>query len=152
MCPKEQEQRNMPKGHNLLTQLSLNADIHGLKILKYYCHEIAEMQLRNEDRIFEYILCMDEIFINCITHGYGNKGGVVNVQFTLDEKYLLTSIQDFGVGISTDYLKEIPDMPPDPLCEYGRGLFLVNHLSNRLEIQKTKEGGTLVYVYFERMC
>lgn len=140
------------KEGKILAQLNLNADIPGLKIFKYYCHEIASLYLKESDKIFEFILCLDEVFVNCIVHGYKGKGGVVNIQFELEDNYLATYIRDFGVGICEKYLEGIPELVEDPFCENGRGLFLVNSLSSKLEIERCQDQGTLVKIYFERMC
>lgn len=139
------------KGKDLV-QLNLNADIQGLRILKYYCHEIAELYLREPDKIFEYILCLDELFVNCIIHGYKRKGGIVNIKFDVEDHYLVASVRDFGIGICDKYIDGVPELAADLFCENGRGLFLVSSLSSKLKIERCSDQGTLVKVYFERTC
>ncbi|AOT69769.1 ATP-binding protein [Geosporobacter ferrireducens] len=140
------------KENKALTQLNLNADIQGLKILKYYCHEVAEIYLKDSDRIFEYILCLDELFVNCILHAYQGKGGLVNIQFKLEDNYIVAYVRDFGIGICEKYIEDVPKLSEDLFCEDGRGLFLVSSLSSKLKIERGQDQGTLIKVYFERMC
>lgn len=51
---------------------------------------------------------------------------------------VLVEVLDDGVGIST----EIPEAPPPPFSESGRGLFLVRQLVDVLWIRPRPDGGT----------
>lgn len=132
--------------------INLHATIQDLKKIRQMGEEMARQHGIEEDRIFEYVLCIDEIFSNCIIHAYKGIGGRVTVTFVFEEQGLMTRITDDGIGIPEAFTYKSQRVEiPDLACS-GRGLFLVENLSDGLWIKRCEVGGTQVDFYFGRMC
>lgn len=61
------------------------------------------------------------------------------VSFAWVEDAFVLSVEDEGAGFAHP-----PQLPAQPLDEWGRGLFLVESLSKRLDITRSKRGGSCV--------
>ncbi|RKD22192.1 Anti-sigma regulatory factor (Ser/Thr protein kinase) [Caminicella sporogenes DSM 14501] len=135
----------------MIKELRFKADIENYTKVRNYCREVGKLILKDNNRVFEYLLCIDEIFINSIIHAYRKNNGNIDVKFILNEKYLITKIRDYGVGIPKTYTKKIIFTDDDILSESGRGLYIVNSLADKLEIKNCEDIGTEVSIYFERV-
>lgn len=133
-----------------IDEISLNADIDSLKRLKDIGSQYAQNNILDKERLFFYIFCLDEIFVNCIRHAYNSEGGRVDIKFYKIGRYFATKIRDYGKGIDQKYVRQIPVIDENNMDKYGRGLFLVNSFSDRLKV-KNKKIGTEISFYFRRI-
>ncbi len=129
----------------------IDANIKSYIDIREYSNEIGDVYLKNSLKTYEYMICVDEIFSNSIMHAYPQKRGKVNFKVLINEDYLITTIRDYGVGIPEEYILQIPEPNINKLENCGRGLSIVNNLSQKLIINKCKNKGTKVTFYFERM-
>jgi anti-sigma regulatory factor (Ser/Thr protein kinase) len=90
----------------------------------------------------EVLLAADEAFTNAFMHS-GDVTGEVRVRAEIRESHVLVEIRDGGCGFDTRAV----DMTatPDPLLAHGRGLFLIHHLMDEVEVSSRNSGsGTVV--------
>jgi serine/threonine-protein kinase RsbW len=85
----------------------------------------------------QIVLCADEALINAIEHAGGDRV-VVSAQVHGDE--LGVEVVDGGCGF--DPATIVSDSPPDPTLDHGRGLFLIRHLMDDVEIISDNHGTT----------
>ncbi|WP_432666633.1 ATP-binding protein [Wukongibacter baidiensis] len=134
----------------LLKELTVESNLEGFMSIKEISKETCGSILKDEYKFKEYLLCIDEIFCNCIAHAYEGKCGEISVRFYLNDEYLKVSIKDFGIGIPVKYTKEIPGLSNDLLAESGRGLVIVNSMCDKLIIKRNEDSGTEVIIYFKK--
>ncbi|MDP9024422.1 MAG: ATP-binding protein [Candidatus Eremiobacteraeota bacterium] len=64
------------------------------------------------------------------------------VSFEWRDDGMVLHVDDNGPGFSGP-----GELPENPLCESGRGLFLVGHLSNKIDVSARSSGGSRVSVW-----
>ncbi|MBU5256178.1 ATP-binding protein [Tissierella praeacuta] len=91
--------------------------------------------IENNDIMFDIRLILNELVINGVLHGNGCiTSKCVKLSLEVKENTLTIQVEDEGAGI--DYNLESYD-PSDLKC-CGRGLVIVNGLSDEFYIQKNK--------------
>jgi anti-sigma regulatory factor (Ser/Thr protein kinase) len=90
----------------------------------------------------EVLLAADEAFINAFMHS-GDVAGLVEVSAEVGAGRVVVEIRDRGCGFDPRAIDV--RAVPDPLATHGRGLFLIHHLMDAVEVRSRKRGaGTLV--------
>ncbi len=90
----------------------------------------------------EVLLAADEAFINAFMHS-GDVAGLVDVRAEVGAGRVVVEIRDRGCGFDPRSIDV--KAVPDPLATHGRGLFLIHHLMDDVEVRSRKQGsGTLV--------
>jgi anti-sigma regulatory factor (Ser/Thr protein kinase) len=90
----------------------------------------------------EVLLAADEAFINAFMHS-GDAAGRVDVRAEVRAGRVVVEIRDRGCGFDPRSIDV--EAVPDPLATHGRGLFLIHHLMDDVEVCSRKRGaGTLV--------
>ncbi len=129
----------------------LSANIDGLEQIKEYSLNVAENYICDIIKQYQYVLCVDEIFTNCIIHAYDWWGGKVELKVKLEGEFLITTIRDFGVGISQQDINSIPNKKNvDKRVTNSKGLSIVYNVSQKLDIKRCRDKGTQVVFHFRR--
>jgi len=90
----------------------------------------------------EVLLAADEAFINAFMHS-GDAAGLIEVRAEVGAGRVVVEVRDHGCGF--DPRSVDVEAVPDPLATHGRGLFLIHHLMDDVEVQSRKRGaGTRV--------
>ena len=90
----------------------------------------------------EVLLAADEAYINAFMHS-GDGAGEVEVGAEVCDGHILVEIRDQGCGFDAAAL-DVGSIP-DPRASHGRGLFLMYHLMDQVEVRSREaEQGTLV--------
>jgi len=90
----------------------------------------------------EVLLAADEAFINAFMHS-GDVAGLVDVRVEVRTDRVLVEIRDRGCGFDPSSVDV--EAVPDPMATHGRGLFLIHHLMDDVEVRSHERGaGTLV--------
>jgi anti-sigma regulatory factor (Ser/Thr protein kinase) len=90
----------------------------------------------------QVLLAADEAFVNAFLHS-GDVAGVVEMRAQVLDGEVLVEIRDRGCGFEARAVDV--DTMPDPLVTHGRGLFLIHHLMDKVEVRSPATGrGTLV--------
>lgn len=127
---------------------SIKDDIKGLACsIKTILSYIQSEQPINEDTLFEIKVILNELIINAICHGNNcddNKGAIVTIRiFNFEQgSYLYISVEDEGCGFEEnidlgklgDYVKG----KNNSFNEHGRGLIIVEQLSDRLKFSRCR--------------
>lgn len=85
------------------------------------------------------LLCAEEALTNAIEHS-GEGESPIAVSVRVNDENLSVEVSDLGCGFDPTALDL--ESPPDPLSERGRGLFLIRHLMDDVEIVSNTHGTT----------
>ena len=80
----------------------------------------------------DVLLAADEAFVNAFMHG-GDVEGTVTVRADVHSNRVSVTICDDGCGFDVDALDV--RSRPDPQSAHGRGLFLIHHLMDEVEVR-----------------
>ncbi len=86
---------------------------------------------------YDLLTCVQEASKNALRFATSPHGVRITVSLESDE--VLVMVRDHGPGLDLEQLAEVP---PDPLAETGRGLFLLQTLMDEVEFRVN--GGTEV--------
>lgn len=92
------------------------------------------------DVVEAVLLCVQEACKNAVRFSGNSRG--IDLLVTLDGEAVRAVVRDYGEGFDHS---RVSREPPDPLCNSGRGLFLIHALMDSVEIHA--HAGTEV-----RMC
>ncbi|MCA9797057.1 MAG: ATP-binding protein, partial [Candidatus Eremiobacteraeota bacterium] len=102
---------------------------------------IARRVWFTEEEIYDIITAVGEVCDNAIEHGTSEMG--IDVQYFMTPTEFRVEVQDYGSGFDPSGRGE---EPPDLFSERGRGIFLMKHLMDRLEIDSESGQGTRVII------
>ena len=91
--------------------------------LRQYCTE--------HQVIDDVVLCVEEACTNAIRHGDSLEDIEIALHFT--QTKLVATIKDHGRGFNVASFD--PEVPPDPMLDHGRGLYIVAKLMDSLELR-----------------
>lgn len=115
--------------------ISMESD---LEIIKKSLEEILseiELVLKNEDLLFDIRLILNELVINSAIHGNGlGSEKLIDLEIFLTENSIEIMVKDEGEGINI----EKGYYNPKELKCCGRGLFIVDSLSDQLIIEHNR--------------
>ncbi|MCT4585300.1 MAG: ATP-binding protein [Peptostreptococcaceae bacterium] len=133
----------------VLKKLELKTDQENFIKLREEAFNLGRHYVKDKGRVFDFLLCTEEIYSNSYMHAY-ESNGTIEISFFIEGNFIGVSIKDLGVGISDEYIYEELKIK-DETAESGRGLFIVKSLSDKMNINKNKDRGTEVIFYFERI-
>lgn len=120
-----------------------------LKDIKKFSHQFISEYTCDEGKIFEFLICVDELFCNSIIHGYEGLDGKVKIKFLKNQNYLAVNIEDFGKGMPKPYKRKT--IKNSELGDSGRGLLIVNNIADKVTIKSSDNKGTNITIFFERV-
>ncbi|WP_427338206.1 ATP-binding protein [Caloranaerobacter sp. DY30410] len=119
----------------LIINKTISSDLYKAKNILDEIINKVNMAICDEDIIFEVKLILNELVANSIIHG--NKQDeckIVNVYIKIQNELIRIEVTDEGKGIDYD----IDEYDPMDLKIGGRGLVIVNGLSDEFYIEKNK--------------
>lgn len=109
-----------------------------LDIIRNFIEEILKKIhpiVENKDTMFDIKLILNELIINGVMHGNDcTASKCIKLLLEIKENKLKIEVEDEGNGINYDFTS----YNPDDLTTCGRGLVIVNGLSDEFYIQKNK--------------
>ena len=112
--------------------------------------EFVELRLREHNLadtiIADIAICATEVVNNGINHG--NKQDLnktVTLELKLDSDQVIIIVTDEGNSFDPTAIEDPVD-PRNLLREVGRGIFIVKHLMDTVEIDRAEGGGTVVTI------
>ena len=119
-----------------------------------FLKQLAEQVGFSQRRVADIQLVIDEICGNAIEHGSESDNKGIAISFVIDEHQLAVLIRDKGSNgegdwLTSEKLKEI-SRKRAPDRERGHGIYMVEQLSDELEMEPNSFGGTDVRVVFNR--
>lgn len=108
-------------------------------IVRLQAEAIARRSGFSDEEIYDIMTAVGEVCDNAIEHGGSERGIDVIYRFAPTE--ISVEVQDFGRGFNPQGRgEEVPDL----FNERGRGIFLMKHLMDRVEIDSRPGHGTRV--------
>jgi serine/threonine-protein kinase RsbW len=99
-----------------------------------------------EDVISDLAICVTEAVNNAIVHAHHeDQRKVIVIRFEQTDDALQIRVLDEGKGFSLGRLAD-PTLPENVLKEGGRGIHIIRHLMDKMEIHH-REGGTEVVMW-----
>jgi len=126
-------------------QILVPSKIENLRSVEKFVDEISAECKLNSELYGNVLIATLEAANNAIVHGNKlNENENVKISSIIKDKILIITIEDAGKGF--DY-KNIPDPTSPENIENvsGRGIFLMEKLSDKIDFQKN---GSLVFLYF----
>lgn len=109
-----------------------------IDIIKNFVDEILkeiDPIIEDKDTIFDIRLILNELIVNGIMHGNESMSSkCVKLSLEMKDKKIEIQVEDEGQGINYD----CNSYDPTELSSCGRGLVIVNGLSDEFYIQKNK--------------
>jgi anti-sigma regulatory factor (Ser/Thr protein kinase) len=110
---------------------SQTVEVHDIADLAAARHEL-EFYLRGHslpaDLTYDLLTCVQEASKNALRFAATPCG--VRVSVAVGSSEILVTVRDHGSGLD---LERLTGLPPDPLSESGRGLFLLQTLMDQVE-------------------
>ena len=128
-----------------MANIRLCADLSQLKAIRDFVAE-ASRDLDVEDWIIPDVqLAVDEICSNVIKHGYGGRGGEIEVTVEPIEDGVQVTVRDWGIAFDPQTVA-VPnvDAPLELRSLGGLGLFLVRQLMDNVHFEFDGERGNSV--------
>ena len=93
------------------------------------------------------MLAVSEAFTNALTHGNQyDPDKEIEIGLSVNEIHVVADIKDQGNG---GLSRVAAHRPPGPLAESGRGISLIRHYADQVELAETPTGGLHVHIEFE---
>ncbi len=109
-----------------------------LECIKFFLDEILvqmENYIKDQETIFDLRLILNELVLNGAIHGNKlSKSKEVSLEISLKNGVMQISVEDEGDGIECS----INEYDPSEMKCCGRGLIIVDRLSDKLLIEKNK--------------
>jgi serine/threonine-protein kinase RsbW len=123
----------------------LKSEIQNINIVEKLIDEISTRYNIHSDVYGKLLLAVVEGVNNAIVHGNKlQKDKDVVVEYDVNDEEILFQISDSGEGFDYSNLPD-PTTPENIERTHGRGIFLMNHLSDKLEFN---EPGNMVKMVF----
>lgn|GEM_PF-1706026 len=107
---------------------------------------IAQRLKYDEEEIQDIKSAVGEAVDNAIEHGVSEKG--IDLHYHLSPTDLIMEIIDYGCGFNPE---GTGDVPPEPMAERGRGIFMMRHLLDNISINSRPGEGTQVIMRKKRI-
>jgi serine/threonine-protein kinase RsbW len=122
---------------------AIKHDIKGLAcLIKTVLKVIQTEYLVSEDTLFEIRVILNELIVNAICHGNNcgdDKGAYVTIKI-FNDSYLYVCVKDEGCGfnhkVDLQKLGDYVEEKNNSFNEHGRGLIIVEQLSDKLKFNK----------------
>jgi serine/threonine-protein kinase RsbW len=123
----------------------LKSEIQNINIIEKLIDEISSRHNIHSDVYGKLLLAVVEGVNNAIVHGNKlQKEKDVVVEYDVNDKEILFQISDAGNGFDYSNLPD-PTKPENIERTHGRGIFLMDHLSDEMEFN---ESGNMVKMVF----
>lgn len=117
-----------------------------LRVIRDNTESIARRMGFEEDQIFELGMAVDEAYTNAIEHGSNSESGSeLEIEFLIYDDRLEVAVKDSGCGFDHACLK-IPKHLGTLTSTRGRGLGLINLLSDKFELNSIPGSGTIIKI------
>ena len=113
-------------------RFALAPEALGLSRARRRVRDYLSLYCGDRQTVDDLVLCVGEACANAVCHGGSDEEIEIFLGFQGDDLEVL--VKDRGRGFDTGAFD--PAVPPDPLGEGGRGLFLMSRLSDEMELRR----------------
>ena len=116
-----------------------------LRVVENLIDEISNLHEFGSDMYGKILVACVEAVNNSIVHGNGsNPDKFVHVDINSSEKELRIVVEDEGIGFDYDHIPD-PTAPENIENINGRGVFLMNHLTDAMHFYKNGSQVELIF-------
>lgn len=128
-----------------MNRMILKSEIHNISLVEKLIDEISAEYKIHTDIYGKLLLAVVEGVNNAIVHGNKlDKEKDVVLEYQVTDKEIQVCIHDCGTGFDYNNLPD-PTLPENIERTHGRGIFLMNHLADRIEFN---DSGNQVSLFF----
>ncbi|MDZ4744691.1 MAG: ATP-binding protein [bacterium] len=128
--------------------IQISSERGSIAAIEPFVISIPEAHRLTAERFHDLLLALTEAVNNAIIHGNEcDSSKRVHVDIQVFETEFLVLIRDFGKGFDPEALPD-PRHPDNLMREGGRGVFLIRHLADVVEIYRSDPGTTVLLKYF----
>lgn len=130
-----------------LYQLTLQSTYEQAESIPEFVEELQKKAELDEDSSGKLMLLLSEAVTNAIVHGNNeDPSKKVEVEINIRSDSIITTVEDEGDGYDPDQESDDPLNEENLLKEGGRGIFLIEEISD--EIEYFNEGRGIKFVIF----
>ncbi len=133
MCTLKANESTRPR-----LRFRLPPDPARLRRARHRLRDYLQEHLLDPAAVDDVVLSIEEAMSNAVRHS--GAGDDLEVELGFEGTDLITEVRDHGCGFDVERFD--PQRLPDPLSSSGRGLYLIAHLMDELELRS--EGGLRV--------
>jgi len=127
-------------------EISISSKIENICLVENLIDELSTELSIVADTYGNILIAVIEAVTNCILHGNKNdESKKVTINMYFDDPFLNVKISDEGNGFAFDKVPD-PTKPGNVEKPDGRGVFLMEHLSDELSFDR---GGSIVIMKFK---
>lgn len=113
--------------------LRFTSDLNNIVQVENLVESLLDQQKISESVYGNLIVALTEATLNAIKHGNKNDPAkTVSVSYTMNTDEIVFTVEDQGQGFDFNNLPD-PTSPENLEKENGRGIFIINNLSDKLE-------------------
>lgn len=116
-----------------------------LRVIRDNTESIARKMGFDEDQVFELGMAVDEAYTNAVEHGSSSAKSELEIEFLIYDDRLEVAVKDSGCGFDLACLK-IPKNLSSLSSTRGRGLGLIQMLSDKFEMNSIPGTGTIIRI------
>ena len=137
----------MKEGYTLIEQFALESNLDSVSRVEHIVDNVCKRLTLDEASYGNVLIAVSEAVTNAVIHGNGVGSSLhVNVAVADGTEQFYFNIKDSGRGFDTTVLPD-PTNPENLLLENGRGIFLMQNLSDKVEFE---DYGRSVFMYFQK--
>ena len=124
--------------------LVLSSERKSISFVEPFLSSLPECRSIEETRWFNILIAVTEAVNNAIIHGNkSNPAKQVTLTVGIDGEDIVISVLDEGIGFNPASIRD-PREPENLLLEGGRGVFLIQALTKKVEYPVTPAGSLIV--------
>lgn len=119
-----------------MENIILQSDIKNINVVEKFIDEISSRYNLHSDIYGKLSLAIVEGVNNAIVHGNKLDASLtVKVSYEINDRFIQFVIEDCGSGFDYNSIPD-PTLPENIEKSHGRGIFLMNHLSDSIDFEK----------------
>ncbi len=127
----------------LRIQKELITDKNAVRKIEPYLFELKETLKIRDDLFYNMLIAVSEAVNNAVFHGNeSDPGKKINIIINVENRNIEITVSDEGKGFDLSKIED-PREPENLLKASGRGVFLINELSDNARYKINKTGVTV---------
>jgi serine/threonine-protein kinase RsbW len=129
----------------IVEKVIIKSDITNISVVEKLIDDISIQYNLHSDMYGKLLLAIVEGVNNAIVHGNKlDKSKNVTLEYLVSDNEVSFTIEDEGIGFDYDTIPD-PTLPENIEKTHGRGIFLMNHLADKIEFENQGSRITLIF-------
>jgi serine/threonine-protein kinase RsbW len=129
----------------LVEKVVIKSDITNISVVEKLIDDISTQYNLHSDIYGKLLLAIVEGVNNAIVHGNKlDKSKDVSIEYSISDNEVSFIIEDEGNGFDYESIPD-PTLPENVEKTHGRGIFLMNHLADKIEFENQGSRITLIF-------